>query len=127
MGLCLLLLSGDAAKLRAAATMTLVAASYGQEVRVYVSMEALAGFHRQPQVRDQIHRGPIAARVAAKGADYLEILRQAKDAGAVRVYACALVMDVEGWTLADLEPVFDDTMGVAGFVAETEGHSIVTF
>ena len=127
MGLCLLLLSGDAAKLHAAATMTLVAASYGQEVRVYVSMEALAGFHRRPEVRAQIRCGPIATRVAAKGADYLEILRQARDAGGVRVYACALVLDVEGWTLEDLEPVFDDSLGVAGFVAETEGQSIVTF
>ncbi len=127
MGMCLLLLSGDTAKLHAAATMALVAGSYGQEVAVYVSMEAMSGFHRSPEVRARIHSGPIATRVAAKGTDYLEILRQARETGGVRVYACALVLDVEGWTLADLEPVFDDSLGVAGFVAETEGQSIVTF
>jgi peroxiredoxin family protein len=123
----IMLLSGDYAKIHAAAMLTTVAASYGKPVRVFVSMEALPAFHRDPAISDSITRGPVARTLIQQGGDsFLELFRQSKELGEVKLYACSLVMDVYHWSLSDMADLFDDTLGVAGFLAQVEGESTYT-
>ncbi len=123
----IMLLSGDYAKIQAAAMLTTVAASYGKPVRVFVSMEALPAFHRDPEIASSITQGSVARTLVQQGVEsYLELFRQSKELGPVTLYACSLVMDVYHWTLGDLVDLFDDTLGVAGFLAKVEGESTYT-
>lgn len=124
----LMLMSGDYAKLHAAAMVTVVAASLGQTVNVFVSMESLPGFHADPKEREAIGQGPVGRQIAeAASPDYLGLFAEAKEVGDVHLYACSLVADLKGWELADLSPVFDDMMGVAGFLGKVQSGAALTF
>ncbi|OLZ10676.1 DsrE family protein [Sulfobacillus thermosulfidooxidans] len=124
----IMLLSGDYAKLQAAAMLTAVAASYGKPVKIFVSMEALPAFHKDPAIASQITKGPVARTIIETGGDsFIDLFRQAKDFGEVILYACGLVMDVYHWKLDDLVDIFDETLGVAGFLAKVEGEATYTF
>ncbi|HBQ94342.1 MAG TPA: hypothetical protein DD856_04165 [Sulfobacillus sp.] len=123
----LMLVSGEYGKLQMAAMFAAIAASYGNAVRIFVSMEALPAFHRDPEIAGSIVQGPVARTLIQQGgASFLELFRQSKDLGDVTLYACSLVMDVYHWTLSDLVDLFDDTLGVAGFLAKVEGETTYT-
>ncbi|MCY0877512.1 MAG: hypothetical protein OWU84_00995 [Firmicutes bacterium] len=124
----LMLLSGDYAKIHAAAMVTLVASSLGRPVNIFVSMDALAGFHQSLDERASLLKSPVAEAIQSTGgADYLLLFQQAKEVGDVHVYACSLVADLKQWELADLAPVFDDMMGIAGFLGKVENGTTLTF
>lgn len=124
----LMILSGDYSKIHAAAMVTMVAGSLGQTVDIFVSMEALPAFHQDPTVRGTIVKGPVAQEIIAKAhGDYLELLEQAKEMGEVHLYACSLVADVKEWSLTDLSPLFDDMMGVTGFLGKAAEGTALTF
>lgn len=123
----LMLVSGEYGKLQMAAMFAAIAASYGNAVRIFVSMEALPAFHRDPEIAGSIVQGPVARTLIQQGgASFLELFRQSKDLGDVTLYACSLVMDVYHGTLSDLVDLFDDTLGVAGFLAKVEGETTYT-
>ncbi|CAB1128020.1 Peroxiredoxin family protein [Candidatus Hydrogenisulfobacillus filiaventi] len=124
----ILMLSGEFSKLEAAALVSMMSASYGKTVRIFVSMDALPAFHKDPQVAAQVQMSPVATRIKEKSDDYLTLLRQAKEMGDVHIYACSLVMDLYGWKLDDFqEGIFDDALGVAGFLAQSEGQPVMNF
>jgi len=124
----LMLLSGDYAKIHAAAMITMVAASLGQPVNIFVSMEAMPAFHKDESVRAQIPKGPMARLIVeSQNQDYLDILSQAKEFGDVKIYACGLVMDLTHWTLNDLAPIFDDTLGLTAFMGQVGDGLSLTF
>ena len=123
----LMLVSGEYGKLQMAAMFAAIAASYGNAVRIFVSMEALPAFHRDPEIAGSIVQGPVARTLIQQGGEsFLELFRQSKDLGDVTLYACSLVMDVYHGTLSDLVDLFDDTLGVAGFLAKVEGETTYT-
>lgn len=127
-GLNLVLLSGEISKLHAAAMIATVAASFGQPVTVFVSMDALPAFHRDPAVRAGVRSSLVGERIVQSGGDdYLTLFRKAKELGGLTLYACSLVADLFGWTLDSLEPIFDDTLGVAGFLGKAAGGTTLTF
>ncbi|AUW95342.1 MAG: hypothetical protein C7B44_08960 [Sulfobacillus thermosulfidooxidans] len=125
----LMVLSGEYSRLHAAAMLSVVASSYGKPVNVFVSMEALPAFHKDPNIAGSaLVKGPVAQKIAASGGqDFIELFQQAKDFGEVKLYACGLVMDLYHWTLGEMHPVFDEVMGVAGFLAKAEGQPTLTF
>lgn len=118
----LMVISNDYSRLHSAAMLAVIAGSFGRAVRVFVSMEALPAFHQDESIRaNAVTKGPVARKVLAQGADdYLALFRQAKEFGDVALYACGLVADVYKWTLTDLMPLFDDVMGVSGFLHQAE-------
>ncbi len=124
----LMLLSGDYAKIHAAAMVALVASSLGQPVNVFVSMEALPAFHQDLGEREAIGKGPIGQIIAETASpDYVGLFSEAKDMGDVHLYACSLVADLKHWELAHLVPIFDDMMGIAGFLGKVSGGTSLTF
>ncbi len=124
----LMLLSGDYAKLHAAAMVTVVAASLGQTVNVFVSMESLPAFHRDKAVRETVAKGPVGQVIAESSSDdYAALFEQARELGGVHLYACSLVADIKNWELSDLLPVFDDMLGVSGFLGKLTGGTSLTF
>ncbi len=123
----IMVLANDYSKIHAAAMLTAVAATYGKPIRIFVSMEALAAFHQNPAISSTIAQGPVAHKImAVGGSTFIDLFRQAKELGDVTLYACSMVMDLYHWTLSDMVDIFDETLGVAGFLAMVEGETTFT-
>lgn len=124
----MMVLSNDYAKIHAAAMLTAVAATYGKPIKIFVSMEALPAFHKDPAVSGTVAQGSVARKIIETGgaASFLDLFRQGKELGDVTLYACSMVLDLYHWTLDDLVDIFDNTLGVAGFLAMVEGETTFT-
>lgn len=124
----IMLLTDDYSKLYAAAMLTAVAATFGKSIRIFVSMEALPAFHKDPNISRPITTGRVAQKIIeTNGQSFIDLLRQGKEFGSVTLYACSMVMDLYHWTLDDLVDIFDETLGVSGFLSMVEGEATFTF
>ncbi|WP_020375315.1 DsrE family protein [Sulfobacillus thermosulfidooxidans] len=124
----IMLLTDDYSKLYAAAMLTAVAATFGKSIRIFVSMEALPAFHKDPNISRLITTGRVAQKIIeTNGQSFIDLLRQGKEFGSVTLYACSMVMDLYHWTLDDLVDIFDETLGVSGFLSMVEGEATFTF
>ena len=128
--LSLVLFSGSADKLTAAAVLAVGSAAMGRKVNVFLQYYALNAFRQDRITRDHglsPDATPDQARAVRDhpGSHWSELLRQAKDVGEVDVEACALSMDIFGLQPPDLDPVVDGVEGVAAFMSAAEGGQIV--
>ena len=128
--LSLVLFSGTDDKLTAAAVLAVGAAAMGRPVNIFLQYYALDAFRADrlcighglaPEAT-----GEQAAAVSAhRGQHWSELLRQAKEVGAVDIEACALSMDIYGITRTDLAPLVDGVEGVAAFMASAGTGQVV--
>ncbi|HEY8239574.1 MAG TPA: DsrE/DsrF/DrsH-like family protein [Candidatus Limnocylindrales bacterium] len=119
----LVLFSGTDDKLHAAAVLTAGAAALGKPVNLFLQYWALDAFRRERIDRDH----GLAPEAGREGRDHVddlrragqvswaEILRQAKDLGAVDIQACSLSMDLLDIESTDLDPLVDGVEGVTSF------------
>jgi peroxiredoxin family protein len=56
---------------------------------------------------------------------FTEQLAQAKELGPLSVYACSMAMDVMGTELDDYVDVFDEELGVAGFLSRARDKQVL--
>jgi peroxiredoxin family protein len=128
--LSLILFSGTDDKLTASAVLAAGAAAMGRKVNVllqYWALEAFQAGHPRKDHGVTKDAEPEGATLLGMMAErdgvqhWSETLAQAKDIGEVRVHACALSMDLFGFTMHDLDPLVDDVEGVASFMLEATG------
>ena len=119
----LVLFSGTDDKLQAAAVLTAGAAALGRPVNVFLQYWALDAFRRDRIERDH-GLAPEAGGEGRVHVDHLraagqvgwpEVMRQAKDLGAIDIEACSLSMDLLGIGQADLDPLVDGIEGITAF------------
>lgn len=121
--MALVLATDEYERIHAASLMASVAAMSGIPVQVYVTMEAMKYFRKDGEpfplkaVGEKIHE--------KKAPTALDLLRQGKELGDLKVHACAMVLDLFDWKEEDLSDLFDDTIGVAAFLNMTEGSQII--
>ena len=119
----LVLFSGTDDKLQAAAVLAAGAAALGRPVNVFLQYWALDAFRRDRIERDhglapeaggegRVH---VAHFRAAGQVGWPEVMRQAKDLGAIDIEACSLSMDLLGIGQADLDPLVDGIEGITAF------------
>ncbi|SDH86602.1 hypothetical protein [Roseospirillum parvum] len=133
--LYILLVSGEREKLQMAAMTASVAAVSDRPTEVFVSMNAILSFKRglPPEERYPEGGGFFAAQFAkasAKGGtpDAVDLLAQGRMLGGVKVWACAMVLDMLGWEDDDLtEDLFDGRLGLTKFLADAESGDLVSF
>ena len=125
----LVLFSGTDDKLNAAAVLAAGAVAMGRKVNVLLQYWALEAFHRDRIKKDH----GVSADAGVEGAQMLRLwaeaypshwsdtLRQAKEIGELRIYACSLSMDVFAFTQDELDPLVDDIWGIASLWAEADG------
>ncbi|MGZ6545324.1 MAG: DsrE/DsrF/DrsH-like family protein [Actinomycetota bacterium] len=126
----LVLFSGTDDRLQAAAVLTVGAAAMGRTVNLFLQYWALDAFRADRITKDHgvsPEAGPEGALAMAQQGKphWSELLRQAKDLGEVRIYACADSMAMFQITTDDLDPMVDGVWGVAAFFSEATGP--VTF
>jgi peroxiredoxin family protein len=129
--LSLVLFSGTDDKLMAAATLAAGASAMGETVNVLLMFWALDAF-RSDRVDTNHGLAYDAARprptepVNKVGTlPWLETFRQAKEIGEMSIRACSGSLDMLGLNATELDPLVDDSGGIASFLVAVEGSQIL--
>ncbi len=122
----IVLFSGTADRLQAAATMVSGAAAMGVETHLFLTFWGLNALRKDmasktlPMSADYGQDAENMAKLMHdKGAPgWRDVLGMAREVGDVRVHACAHTLDLMELTLDDLDPMVEDVIGVATFVSQ---------
>lgn len=126
--LYILLCSGEHEKIQMAAMVASVAAVSDRPVVVFVSMNAILAFEKGKVPAERYHGGIFSKMFMEKNVpDALELFSQGRMLGELKMYACAMVMDLKHWSESDLaEGLFDGQMGLTKFLADAETGDLMT-
>ena len=127
--------SGTVDKLMAISILTTGAAAMGMEVELFLATWGLEAFrkgHYQTNTRvskDFEDDGPVMMQqmMAKKVPSWMENLKNAREIGEVKIFACSMTMELFDMKLDDLEPIVDDVTGVATFVERAKEGNITLF
>jgi peroxiredoxin family protein len=126
--LYVLLCSGEREKLQMAAMMASVGAVSERPVEVFVSMNAILAFAKDAP-NEERHRGGRFSQLLSekKAPEPLALLRQGKELGELKLWACSMALDLLGWNMEHLEDeLFDGTLGLTKFLSDAEAGQLVT-
>jgi peroxiredoxin family protein len=131
----LVVFSGTADKLIAAATLATGGAMMGMEVELFLTfwgIEAMKKGTRQQPPRisaEYADYAPVMMELmqAKNVPHWLDTLQAAREIGDVKVYACSATMELFGYTQDDLEGVVDEVTGVGTFVERAREAKISMF
>ena len=126
--LYILLCSGEHEKVQMAAMMASVAAVSERPVEVFISMNALLAFAKGASPDQRYHGGAFSRLLKEKKApDPMTLFRQGKELGDLKLWACSMALDVQGWELDRLEDdMFDGPMGLTKFLSDAEDGQFIT-
>jgi peroxiredoxin family protein len=107
-----------------------IAASSDTPVEVFVTMNGLMAFEKERvEGGDFDVAGPVGQAMLSSEGDemplFTEQLAQAKEIGPMSIYACSLAMDLMDTELDDYVNVFDEKLGVAGFLSHARDKQVM--
>jgi peroxiredoxin family protein len=129
--LSIVLFSGTADKLHAAATLAAGAAAMDRPVNILLQYWALDAFRADRIANDHglaydASRPRFNEPVGQVGEiPWLETFRMAKELGEVTILACAGSLEVLGIDVTTLDPLVDSSGGIATFLLAAEGGQIL--
>lgn len=124
--LFILLCSGEHEKIQMAAMMASVAAVSERPVEVFVSMNAILAFAKGLEPNKRYH-GAEFAKLLCNAPDALTLFRQGKELGDLKLWACSMALDVQGWEISNLElDLFDGPLGLTKFLSDAESGQFIT-
>ncbi len=129
--LSIVLFSGTADKLHAAATLAAGAAAMDRPVNILLQYWALDAFRSERIEADQglafdaVAPGRSRPVAGAGAIPWLETFRMAKELGEVSILACAGSLEVLGIDATTLDPLVDDSGGIATFLMSAEGGQVL--
>lgn len=125
--LSIVMFSGTADKFIPLGVLSQAAAAMGMEVNIFVTGFALLGFTKEHHdlpfpaefagMAPALHQGLEAGHVAS----WDTMLRQAKEMGGAKVYACSMMSGVMGLGRGDFSDLVDDVVGAATFLQDASG------
>lgn len=133
--LSMVVFSGTTDRLYPVGIIASGAVAMGMDVDIFLTFWGLEAFRKEnmgkplPMDVNYEKMAPmIAQAMAAKNVPaWIDILRQAKEMGNVRVHACAMTSDLMGMKKEDFDPIVDDIAGVGEFVSEAKEGEITMF
>lgn len=130
-GLAIIMFSGQAENFIPLAVLTQTAANMELPVRIYVTGFALPYFTKyKPEPRFSKEFEDMVPKLM-QGVKKLnmpnwdEVVKEAKELGDVKVYACSLTSEAFGLKKEDMDPIVDDIVGAAYFVGQLEDYQII--
>ncbi len=131
--MAVVLFSGTADKLQAAATMVSGAAAMGVETHIFLTFWGLNAFRKDragqplPMSADYGQEGENVAKLMQEKQvpSWRDVLDMAAEVGDVHVHACAMTLDLMDLTQDDLLPMVEDVIGVATFTGLSEGAQLL--
>lgn len=125
--MAIILMSGDLEKLHAGALVGSVAAMSGMKVSIFVTMNALEAFLKENVEQQNFTVGTVGTALLEKKVPlFYDLLREGKEIGDLKVYGCAMAMDVKEWKKEDMIDLFDDIIGVTAFLGLAQNAQVVT-
>ncbi|MFQ5756088.1 MAG: DsrE family protein [Acidiferrobacterales bacterium] len=127
--LFIIVCSGEHEKLHMAAMLASVAAVSGRPAEVFISMNAIYAFDRGVGPKQRYRGGSFSKLMLEKNApDTVELFSQGKMLGGLKMHACAMALDLLGWTMDNLvEDLFDGELGLTKFLSDAEAGDLITF
>jgi peroxiredoxin family protein len=114
-------------RLQMAAMVASVGAVSGNEVRVFLSMNALAPFRRGAPGTAPAE-GEFGSLMAARNVPAFKTLfEQAVDLGGARIHPCSMAMDVMGLEREHLESWLDEPLGLTKFLDDARDAQVWSF
>ncbi|MET1124872.1 MAG: DsrE/DsrF/DrsH-like family protein [Archaeoglobaceae archaeon] len=125
MKLAIVLASGELEKVQAASIIASTAATLG-EVMLFATMDGLMAFKKDVVENKAWKAGELGKGMLEANAPlFIDILRQAKEMGNLKIYACGMIMDMLKLKLDDFVDVFDDVIGVTKFLSMIEDAKVL--
>lgn len=120
-------MTGTREKLQMAAMFASVAAATGDEVSVFLSMNAMPYFVKGHSI-DAPVEGEIGALLAERGVPPFKVLfQQAVELGDAKLLPCSMILDILKLEKDDLDPELGAPTGLTRFLSDAEGGQILTF
>lgn len=130
-GYAIVIGSEELEKVQAASMIAAVAVVSDYELDVFVTMNALTAFEKEVvENRDFKTEGRVGELMLDPDTEtqvplFTEQLEQAKMLGELGIYACTMAMDLQGNALDDYIDLFDDELGVSGFLGLAEDKEVI--
>ncbi len=130
----LLFVSGTVDKLMAGAIIASGAVANDMDVNIFVSFWGLLQFKKDnksipklsydgAEMSEEIFKIMQEKKVPS----WMDMLKQAKEVGNVKVYGCAMFADLIGLKKEDLDPIIDEIIGVGEFVGMAKDSKTTLF
>lgn len=119
--------SGTREKLQMAAMIASVAAATGDEVSVFLSMNALPYFVKG-HVGEAPVEGELGTLMAHKGVPaFKQLFKHAVELGDAKLLPCSMALDLMKITKNELDPEMGPPTGLTRFLSDAEGGQLLTF
>lgn len=119
--------TGTREKLQMAAMIASVAAATGDDVSVFLSMNALPYFVKG-HAADAPVEGELGTLMSQKGVPpFKQLFQQAVELGDARLLPCSMALDLMKITKEDLDTEVGPPTGLTRFLSDAEGGQILTF
>ena len=128
--LSIVVFSGTTDKLMSVGVLSQAAAALGSEVKLFVTFWGLLSFTKaeKPNIfpKEFESMAPALAKSMKEHntPSWYDMITEAKSMGA-KVYACSLASELMGIKKEDMDPIVDDVVGAATFLAEAEGGQML--
>lgn len=128
MALNIVLVSGTREKLQMAAIIAAVSAVSGEQVNVFVSMNAIVYFLVDGVAKDAPSEGVLGDLLESKNAPpFMQLVEQAVELGEAKFYPCFMAMDLLGAGEDQLLPFMQKPVGLTKFMADAKQDQVMVF
>jgi len=119
--------SGSHEKMQMAGMVAAVAGAGGSEVNVFLSMNALAYFLKDRQVKAPAE-GEMGELMSQKNVpSFKELFENARELGNAQIHACSMAMDVLGAEEDQLDSCISDVIGLTRFLSDSADSQLLVF
>jgi peroxiredoxin family protein len=123
----IIVVSGALERLQMAAMIASVGAVTGNEVRVFLSMNAMPFFVKGNESKPPAE-GPFGTQMASKNVPaFRTLFQQAIELGDAKIHPCSMAMDVMGVEREGLEPYLSEPLGLTKFLHDSRNSQIWSF
>jgi peroxiredoxin family protein len=122
-----MVVSGSHERLQMAAMVASVAAVSGDQVSVFLSMNALGYFRRSVDAAAPPEGDFGRVMAQKKVPKFKDLFAQAVELGDAKIYPCSMAVDVLALQPGDLEPYLSEPIGLTAFLIDATGGQAWTF
>ena len=125
--ICVVVVSGSLERLQMAAMVASVAAVSGQEVVIFLSMNALTYFIKGNTEKAPYEGGMGKLMTSKQVPEFKTLFEQAVELGDARIFPCSMAMDVLGVEQDGLEDYLQKATGLTKFLHDAQDGQVWTF
>lgn len=98
-------------------------ASMGDEVTIFVTMDGLLAFRKEPETKSTTE---TSRKIVEKGEDFRDYMKDAKESGFLKIYVCYYAAEIYKVKASDMNDLVDDFWGITKFSIESEDSQVIS-